>query len=174
MNRNALRGKERIRYELYDAIKAATKKSTNWGELEIALQRQGIGIVYKFRSGTQEVQGISFDREGIKFKGSAIDRSFSFARLEAQLQRNHQVKQYHMAVECDQNAKAHQIKEQIRMKLHRENPQSPGVANDLLETLLKSELVQDTWDPAGEADKRRRKRKRKHEQTTSSSQGMSR
>ncbi len=82
-NRNALRGKEKIRYELYDAIKAVTRKATVWKTVEEKLQKQGIHIHYKYRSGTNEAQGISFEKNGIKLKGSAIDRSFSFARLDA-------------------------------------------------------------------------------------------
>src|SRR5690606_41098953 len=38
--------------------------------------------------GTNEVQGISFEKDGVKFKGSAIDRKFSFASMEKQLSHN--------------------------------------------------------------------------------------
>jgi len=71
VNRQALKGKEKIRYELYDAIKAAMKTATTWKGLEAELAKQGIKIAYKFRSGTNEVQGISFEKGDIKMKGSA-------------------------------------------------------------------------------------------------------
>ena len=44
VNRQSLNGKEKIRYELYDAIKADMKKSTNWKELKSKLAIRGIGI----------------------------------------------------------------------------------------------------------------------------------
>jgi hypothetical protein len=100
VNRQALNGREKIRYELYDAIKAAMKTSKNWKGLEKQLAKQGIGIAYKFKSGTKEVQGISFEKGGLKIKGSAIDRSLSFSRLGAQLNRNQQVQAYHVAREA--------------------------------------------------------------------------
>src|SRR5690606_34292805 len=63
-------------------------KAITWKQVKTMLARQGIGIHYKYRSGTNEVQGISFEKDGVKFKGSAIDRRFSFAGLEKQLSEN--------------------------------------------------------------------------------------
>lgn len=51
------------------------KTSKNWKELEAKLKVRGIGIAHKFKSNTKELQGISFEKGGLKMKGSAIDRS---------------------------------------------------------------------------------------------------
>src|SRR5690606_24760405 len=88
VNRQALRGNDRLRYAIHDALKSVMAKATTWKQVETMLARQGIGIHYKHRSGTNEVQGISFEKDGVKFKGSAIDRKFSFAGLEKQLSHN--------------------------------------------------------------------------------------
>jgi hypothetical protein len=98
VNRQALKGKEKIRYELYDSVKAAIKSVTTWKRLEAELAKQGINIAYKFRSGTNEVQGISFEKNAIKMKGSAIDRSLSYARINTQLNTNMQRQQYHLVM----------------------------------------------------------------------------
>lgn len=90
VNRQALRGKEKVRYELHDVIKACLKLSKNWAQLEKALQRQGISLIPKYRSGTNEIQGMSFEKGGFKFKGSAIDRSCSYSSLDRQLIANNQ------------------------------------------------------------------------------------
>lgn len=95
VNRPRLTGADKIRYELYDAISKALPRSKSWQELERALKKQDIGMEYKFKSGTTEVQGISFIKGDAKFKGSAIDRSLSYANLNRQLQLN-QTKELHI------------------------------------------------------------------------------
>ncbi|WDF70580.1 relaxase/mobilization nuclease domain-containing protein [Sphingobacterium oryzagri] len=60
INRQALKGKDRLRYTVYDTIKAVMLKATTWNQLETMLARQDIGILYKFRKGTNAVQGILF------------------------------------------------------------------------------------------------------------------
>jgi hypothetical protein len=173
VNRQALRGKEKVRYELYDAIKAAVKQSVNWKELEAKLQKQGVGIAYKFRSGTKEVQGISFEKDGLKMKGSAIDRSLSFAGLSSQLNRNQQVQQYHAALEAGKPSLADQLREAIRQGVQAEHRHSPDSGKGLLQILLEPQFVGAAPDPIGDADIARRKRK-KHEAEQSQSQRISR
>jgi hypothetical protein len=110
VNRQELKGKEKIRYELYDAIKAAMKTATTWKGLEAELAKQDIKIAYKFRSGTSEVQGVSFEKRDIKMKGSAIDRSLSYAQIDATLTRNQQVQQYHSARRANEPSLASQLR----------------------------------------------------------------
>ena len=81
VNRKQLKGKDKIKYELFDAIKAASKKVKTLNELKQVLAKQGIGMLFKYKSGTNEIQGISFIKGEYKFKGSEIDRSLSYARL---------------------------------------------------------------------------------------------
>ncbi|MGY4540017.1 hypothetical protein ACVW0P_004459 [Mucilaginibacter sp. UYNi724] len=81
VNRQQLKGEDQIKYELFDAIKAASKKVKNINELKQLLAKQGIVTHFKYKSGTTEVQGISFSKGEYKFKGSEIDRSLSYAKL---------------------------------------------------------------------------------------------
>jgi len=81
VNRQQLKGEDKVKYELFDAIKAASKKVKNINELKQLLTKQGIVTHLKFKSGTTEVQGISFSKGEYKFKGSEIDRSLSYAKL---------------------------------------------------------------------------------------------
>jgi len=173
VNRQALKGKEKIRYELYDAIKAAMKTATTWKGLETELAKHGISIAYKFRSGTQEVQGISFEKGDVKMKGSAIDRSLSYGKIDAALSRNQQVQLYHAARKANEPTLASQLRESIRQRGQAENRHSPDGGNGLLQTLLEPQFVAVPPDPMGDADRARRKRK-KHEAEQSQSQGISR
>jgi hypothetical protein len=173
VNRQALKGKEKIRYELYDAIKAAMKTATTWKGMEAELAKQGIGIAYKFRSGTKEVQGISFEKGDIKMKGSAIDRSLSYAKIDATLNRNQHVHLYHAAMKANEPLVASQLHEAIRQSVQAEYHHSPDGGKGLLQILLEPQFAGATPDPIGDADIARRKRK-KHEAEQSQSQGISR
>ncbi|MET3978080.1 ribosomal protein L7/L12 [Mucilaginibacter sp. UYP25] len=173
VNRQALKGKEKIRYELYDAIKASMKTATTWKGMEAELAKQGVGIAYKFRSGTKEVQGISFEKGDIKMKGSAIDRSLSYAKIDATLNRNQHVHLYHAAMKANEPLVASQLREAIRQSVQAEYHHSPDGGKGLLQILLEPQFAGATPDPIGDADIARRKRK-KHEAEQSQSQGISR
>jgi hypothetical protein len=81
VNRQALKGPDKTRYNLYDSISAAVKQSSSWNGLSASLQRQGISTHLKLKGGTTEVQGVSFSKGEIHLKGSQIDRGLSYGRL---------------------------------------------------------------------------------------------
>ncbi len=81
VNRQQLKGEDKVKYELFDAMRAASKKVKNINELKQVLAKQGIVTHLKYKSGNTEVQGISFSKGEYKFKGSDIDRSLSYAKL---------------------------------------------------------------------------------------------
>jgi hypothetical protein len=81
VNRKQLKGEDKIKYQLFDAITVAGKKVKNIAELKQVLAKQGIALHFKYRSSTTEIQGISFSKGEYKFKGSEIDRSLSYAKL---------------------------------------------------------------------------------------------
>lgn len=88
VNRHRLTGADKIKYELYDAITKASQKAKNWNELTALLKEKEIGVVFKYKSGSQQIQGISFSKGDIKMKGSEIDRGLSFARLDEKIRQN--------------------------------------------------------------------------------------
>lgn len=90
VNRARLKGIDKTRYELADQIKMASRSAVNWKQLEGALSSRGIGIIYKYRSGTNQIQGISFEKDGTMLKGSKVDRSMSFLALDRMLRENFQ------------------------------------------------------------------------------------
>ena len=80
-----LRPNERTRYEMANDVKTALKVSTSWKSFSTNLKTYGIKAEIKFRSGTTIPQGISFTRDGATFKGSSLDRSLSFSRIDKAL-----------------------------------------------------------------------------------------
>jgi hypothetical protein len=81
VKRPQLKGADKVKYELFDAIRLASKKVKSIDELSKLLSKNGIVTHLKYKGNTNEVQGISFSKGDYKFKGSEIDRSLSYARL---------------------------------------------------------------------------------------------
>ena len=77
-----LRPNERTRYEMANDIKSVLKDSYSWKDFSNNLKAYGIKAEVKFRSGTHIPQGISFTRDGTTFKGSSLDRSLSFSKID--------------------------------------------------------------------------------------------
>ena len=88
VNRHRLRGEDKLRYEIFDAIKAVLPHSKNWKDFVAGLEQQDITTRFKTKGNTDVVQGIIFEKNGCSFSGSKIDRSCSFSRLNAVLERN--------------------------------------------------------------------------------------
>jgi hypothetical protein len=86
VNVQKLKGAEQTKYEIYHAIKDILPKAKNWQQFESLLDKQGISIEYKRKGQTDEVQGISFKKDGYSFKGSEVDRKFSYFKLDAIIQ----------------------------------------------------------------------------------------
>lgn len=90
VNRGKLIGIDKTRYELADQIRKASRSAVNWKQLESVLSLSGIGIIYKYKSATNQIQGISFQKDGKVLKGSKVDRSMSFLALDKKLRDNFQ------------------------------------------------------------------------------------
>ena len=99
VNRHRLRGEDKLRYEIFDAIKAVLLQSKNWKDFVAGLNEQGIATRFKTKGNTDVVQGIIFEKGGCSFSGSKIDRSCSFSRLNAEIERNIQQAQQHLLKE---------------------------------------------------------------------------
>jgi len=84
-----LHASERVKYEIYRAVKEALRSADTWKEFQNRLLKMGVEMEFKYKGSTNEVQGIRFIKDGLSFKGSEIDRSFSWSRLDAALEHNH-------------------------------------------------------------------------------------
>ena len=107
VNRHRLQGEDKLRYEIFDAIKNTLPKAKNWKDFVADLERQGIATRFKTKGNTDVVQGIIFEKDSCSFSGSKIDRSCSFSRLNAEIERNIQQAQQHLSKE----PRAHSIDE---------------------------------------------------------------
>lgn len=90
VNREQLKGADSLKYKLFDIITRELKHARNWQQLKVALNDKGITTIYKYKSGSTEVQGVSFSKDEIQFKGSQLDRSLSYGNINKQLVANTQ------------------------------------------------------------------------------------
>lgn len=83
-----LREPYKTKFEIWQVLKDILNKARSWEELKAFLHHQNIDILFKYKGTTQEVQGITFTKGKYSFKGSAIDRSFSYAKIDRQIKNN--------------------------------------------------------------------------------------
>lgn len=88
VKRQKLDNPDKTKYHIYDAIKSVLSSCKNPADLRFALQKFNIEIDYKFKRTTREIEGVSFRYDNIAFKGSDIDRKFSFGNLKKEFDKN--------------------------------------------------------------------------------------
>lgn len=78
-----LHGADKVRQEVFDAITRILPKCDRIADLSAKLKRQGIGMQFVHRGNDPKkaVQGVTFTKDGLTFKGSQVDRKFSYAGL---------------------------------------------------------------------------------------------
>lgn len=89
-----MNAQDRTRYEIYQAIQNGLVKARNMAELKGMLKTTQIEMIYKYKGQTKEVQGVSFKKDQFRYKGSNIDRRFSYRNLQKMLDQKHKVKQH--------------------------------------------------------------------------------
>lgn len=89
-NVNRLRGVEKVRYEIFNAVDAVwnDKSVHTFEQFEARLKASGVGIEYKYKRGSNELQGLWYTRKGKRFAASKIDRRFSFGTISKHLAAN--------------------------------------------------------------------------------------
>lgn len=96
VHRERLRGSDAVKYQIYDALVNAVPRCKNWKELEMALKKQGINMSFVYRGSTTDVQGVAFEKDGLHFNGSKVDRKFSFSKISTELRKNAQMENHRL------------------------------------------------------------------------------
>lgn len=82
VKRDRLRGKDKVKYQIHDAIKASLPRCGSWSELCERLVKQGIETNFKLDRRNGKIIGVSFTKDGVSFSGSRIDRSMGFYKID--------------------------------------------------------------------------------------------
>lgn len=83
-----LKEPDKTKYEIYQTLKTEITRCRDWKALLAHLKKQDIDVRFKFKSNSQEVQGIIFEKNGYHFNGSKVDRGFSYFKIDFALQQN--------------------------------------------------------------------------------------
>jgi len=162
VNRQQLKGIAKLKYELYDTITAISRKVTSMAELKQELLKQGIGMQFKYKSGTLEKQGISFSKGDYKFKGSEIDRSLSYGRLSKQIEQQAQQKQ------AEENRPS--LAQQLREVINKEPVKEQSGHHSAIDLFGRIPII----TPEPEPDPYRRRKRKGQSNDQDQSQGISR
>ncbi|WP_255499198.1 relaxase/mobilization nuclease domain-containing protein [Dysgonomonas sp. HDW5A] len=88
VKREKLDNPDRAKYYIYDAIKSVLPNCKTPTDLRFALQELNIEVEYKHKRTIREIEGVSFRYDNISFKGSQVDRKFSFGNLQKEFDKN--------------------------------------------------------------------------------------
>lgn len=77
-----LHGIERAKAEIRIAATEALKMSQDWNTFARELAKKSIRLIPKYRRGTTEMQGVSFQMGDYKLKGSDVGEAFKYRNLE--------------------------------------------------------------------------------------------
>ena len=88
VRRERLKGKDVIKYRIYDEVNASLKGCGSWQELCRTLSTKGISLDF-VRDSDGSVRGVTFtDKESnVTFAGAKIDHSLSFDNIDNQIER---------------------------------------------------------------------------------------
>lgn len=107
VNRERLIGYDKTKYEIFDTLRCAVPKSKTWDELEKHLKKNGVTFQFKTAGKTDKIQGIIFEKDGVKINGSKVDRACSFSKIDRQIKDN----AYQALQEADKQAQQANIAE---------------------------------------------------------------
>lgn len=121
VKREKLNDPDKVKYYIYDAIKEVLPTCKNPAELRFFLKKLGIELEYKYKRTTNQIEGVSFRYNNIAFKGSGIDRKFSYGNLKKVFEENIQLLQ--VQAKEEQNYVSKEKEEAIREPhIHEKQP----------------------------------------------------
>lgn len=88
VKREKLRNPDKAKYYIHDAIKSVLPECKTPNDLRYNLQKFGIELEYKHKRTSSELEGVSFRYGNICFKGSEVDRKYSFGNIKKVLEKN--------------------------------------------------------------------------------------
>ena len=143
-----LKEPDKTKYEIYNSLKKIIPKCQNWDQIIRGLNDQNIGMKFKYKGKSDEIQGVIFDKNGYTFNGSKVDRQFSFSKINQQLQLK------------EQKFKQVEYQNYADNKFQNQKLSTGNIINDLLFQLQKpSDYNKDNEETAAIRKYRKKKRK---------------
>ena len=147
---------ERTKFEIQNAVKATLKDSKNWQEFIRKLRLGGVEVEFKKRRGNDDViDGITFIKDGVRFKGSQIGCQFSYAKLNERLTNDEPI----LTVNHEQTSRDEQPRQETNVAQQQEQHHNREPSFDFSLGLF--DTTNPAVDPAEEEFRRRMQRKKK-------------
>lgn len=120
VKREKLDNPDKVKYFIHDVIKMVLPNCKNPSDLRFSLLKFGIELEYKHKRTTREIEGVSFRYNDIAFKGSQVDRKFSFGNLQKEFKENIRIQQ-------EQFIKAQEQQEKPVSKVQQQEESKPKI-----------------------------------------------
>lgn len=78
-----LKGSDKIKHEIFRTIGECLRLSSDWNEFSFYMKESGIDIQFKTKGKSNEIQGITFAKDGYSFSGSKVATKYSYSKLNA-------------------------------------------------------------------------------------------
>lgn len=88
VKREKLKNPDKAKYYIYDAIKSVLPDCRTPADLRFGLKKFRIELDYKVKRTSNEIEGVSLRYGNVSFKGSQIDRKFSYGNLKKEFDKN--------------------------------------------------------------------------------------
>lgn len=129
VKREKLANPNKAKYYIHDAIKTVLPNCKVPADLRFALQKYGIELEYKHSRTTNNIEGVSFRYNNVSFKGSQIDRKFSFGNLRKIFKENIE--------EVKRQGREEYLRQQVEQKAKKESAkkaefQAPSVKRNIV------------------------------------------
>lgn len=116
VKREKLDNPDKVKYYIHDAIKAVLPNCKNPADLRFGLKKFEIELEYKLKLGTNQIEGVSFRYNNIAFKGSQVDRKFSYGNLKKAVQKNIELLQQQASRELQQEMPTPKVEQPAERK----------------------------------------------------------
>ncbi len=83
-----LKEPDKTKFEIYMVIKNTLPYSTSWRILIENLEKSNIQVQFKYKRHTNEIQGVTFIKNGLSYRGSKIDQAYSFSKIDNVIKSN--------------------------------------------------------------------------------------
>ena len=87
VNRDRLKGRDVIKYKIYDTVKGGLDVCIDWKELKDGLIAEGISLDFTYKTDGR-IKGVVFTCDDISFGGYRIDRTMTYKNIDRRLQTN--------------------------------------------------------------------------------------
>lgn len=87
VNRDRQKGKDVIKYRIYDTVKGGLDVCIDWKELKDGLIAEGISVDFTYRTDSR-IKGVVFTCDDISFGGYRIDRTMTYKNIDRKFQTN--------------------------------------------------------------------------------------